>query len=106
MNISELFEELQNYFDPDELKGEFIQEGNCIIWTHNLDVDLIETDLSSNDDDEMFLFELSSSEELLMEAYKKDFKLLEEFLDSIEQNDIWHFSEPETNENIISFKIF
>ena len=37
MNISELFEEIQNKFLPEYLNGELTLHGNCIIWTYNLD---------------------------------------------------------------------
>ncbi len=107
MNINELFEIIQNKLSPEDLKGEFTLHGNCIIWTYNLDNDLNEIEIPNEDDDEQdFGFEAQSSEELLQEAYDKDFILLEGLFDEIDESDNWSFSEPETNKNIISFKIF
>jgi hypothetical protein len=107
MNINELFEIIQDRLFPEDLNGEFTLHGNCIIWTYNLDNDLKEIEIPNEDDDEQgFGFEAQSSEELLQETYDKDIILLEGLLDEIEESDNWSFSEPETNKNIISFKIF
>jgi hypothetical protein len=107
MNVSELFEKIQDNFLPEELNGEFTLQGNCIIWTYNLEHDSEEIEMPNEDDDEIgFSFESQSTEELLNEAYDEDLALLEGLLDELEETDNWSFSEPETNENIISFKIF
>ena len=107
MNISELFEEIQNKFLPEELNGEFILQGNCIVWTYNLVNDSEELPMQEEDDDEInFSFDSSSPEELLQDAYDKDIVLIEEFLDELEETDNWSFSQPDINECIISFKIF
>ena len=107
MNVNELFEKIQDNFLPEELNGEFTLHGNCIIWTYNLENDSEEIPAPSEDDDDMnFSFEAQSSEELLNEAYDEDLAHLEELLDELEESDNWSFSEPETNENVISFKIF
>jgi hypothetical protein len=107
MNVNELLEKLQEKFSPEDLKGEFTIHGNCIIWEYNLDNDVEEIEAPEVDSDELeFDFESLSSEELLREAYVQDFELLEGFLDEIEELDNWTFSDPETIENIISFKIF
>jgi hypothetical protein len=106
MNINELFEQIQNQFLPDELNGEFQLHGNCIIWTYNLDNDSEEIDYKDGDDEESQIFDIKSPEELLQEAYDEDFDSLKLFLDEVEESDEWTFSDPETIENIISFKIF
>lgn len=108
MNINELYEEIQNRFLPEDLDGEFTLEGNCIVWTYNLEENSEEIDAPSydNDDENLFSFESTSSEELLLEAYDKDYDLLTEFLDEIEEGENWSFSEPNIMENTISFKIF
>ena len=107
MNINELFEKIQDKFFPEDLSGEFQLQGNCIVWTYNLENDSEEIPAPSEDDDELqFDFESESTEELLQEAYDADFQKVEELLDELEESDNWSFSEPETNENIISFKIF
>jgi hypothetical protein len=87
MNISELFEQIQdNLLSDGLLSGEFTLQGNCIVWTYNLEENSEEIDAPNEDDDEMnFSFEAISSEELLQEAYQDDLILLEQFLDSIEE---------------------
>jgi hypothetical protein len=113
MNINELFDEIQDRFLPEDLNGEFTLHGNCIVWTYDLDKDDVEDEIivptNNKDDDEdapLFDFESSSTEELLQEAYDEDIILIEQLLDELEESDNWLFSEPEINENIISFKIF
>jgi hypothetical protein len=108
MNIKELLEKLQDNFHSDDLNGELILHGNCIIWEYNLDKDAeeIEIPIDEQEDELNFSFETSSSEELLEEAYHEDLELIKEFLDGIEELDNWTFSDSETNDNIISFKIF
>lgn len=107
MNINELFEQIQDKFLPEDLNGEFTLQGNCIIWTYNLDNDSEEIDAPNEEDEEQaFSFESLSTEELLQEAYDKDLILLEGLLDELEEYDNWTFSEPDINENIISFRIF
>lgn len=110
MNINELFKKIKNNFSSDDLKGEFNLQGNCIIWSYYLDNDdeSEKPDESENDDSNNYNkseFEVSS-EELLQEAYDNDNVMLEEYLDEIEENDNWSFSEPEINNDSISFKIF
>lgn len=109
MNINELFEKIQNKFDSSDLCGEFQLQGNCIVWTYNLDnaVEEIETpDDEDNDDEIIFDFDIESTEEKLQEAYSEDFESLESLLDELEETDCWSFSEPDIVETIISFKIF
>jgi len=104
MNINELFEKIQDEFSFDELKGEFLLQGNCIVWSYNLEEDTEEIDYQ--DDDEEFSFETTSSEELLQEAYQEDLEKLNELLDEIEETSNWNISDFESTENIISFKVF
>jgi hypothetical protein len=102
LNISEVFEAIL----PEELNGEFILQGNCIIWTYNLDEDSEVIPAPSEDDEESnYNFESQSSEELLWEAYQEDLDLVKEFLDSIEEEN-WTFSDPDIGDSMISFKIF
>jgi len=107
MNISELFEAIQNKFLPEDLNGEFLLQGNCIVWTYNLDNDSEEIDApDENDEEQNYSFDAMSSEELLQEAYDDDLECIEGFLDELDEFDYWTISEPETNGNVISFKIF
>lgn len=106
MNISELFEAIQDNFLPEELNGEFTIQGNCIIWTYNLDEDSQEIPVPNEEDEEQnFSFESMSSEELLWEAYQEDLEAVQLFLDSIEEEN-WTFSDPDIGDSTISFKIF
>lgn len=107
MKVNELFKKIENYFVPEELNGEFQLQGNCIVWTYDLDNDSEEIEAPSNsDEEEDYSFDAYSPEELLLEAYADDKESLERLLDELDEIDNWTFSEPETNGNIISFKIF
>lgn len=106
MNISELFEELQDNI-LDNLNGELILEGNCIIWSYDLDRDGATPDLGISDDDDVeFDFASSMSpEELLQEGFEEDKEAIELFLDGLDE-DCWTISDPEIGETQITFKIF
>jgi hypothetical protein len=109
MNINELFEKIQDKFLPEELSGEFQLNGNCIIWTYNLEnnVEEIPTSITGDDEDELqFDFDSLSTEELLQEACDHDREKIEELLDILEESDNWTFSDSDIIENNISFKIF
>jgi len=107
MNISELFEKLQDENFVDGLSGELILEGNCIIWSYNLEnnVEEIEAPISEEPEEEL-VFEATSPEELLHEAYGEDLESIEELIAELEDYTEWTFSEPELGELSISFKIF
>jgi len=106
MNISELFEELQDNILED-LNGELILEGNCIFWSYDLDRDGATQDIEATDDDDVeFDFASATSpEELLLQGYEEDKEAIELFLDGLNE-DCWSFSDPEIGETVISFKIF
>lgn len=109
MNINELFEEIQDHFHPDDLNGEFTLQGNCIVWTYDLnneEIDIIVPNGEEDDDALMYGFDSTSSEESLNNAYEEDLALLEEFLDTIDEGNNWSFSEPDIYEDTISFRIF
>lgn len=107
MNINELFEEIQNEFLPEELNGEFLLQGNVILWSYNLNENSEEIDSIDEDDEEIgFDFETQSSEEILLEVYHEDLEKINEFFDEIEETDKWTFSDNEIIEDIITFKIF
>jgi len=108
MNINELFEKIQDKFLPEDLNGEVILQGNCIIWSYDLEKDSeeIEAPCEDEDDELQFNFEAAPCEELLQDAYIADSEKLEELLDELEESDNWTFSDPETIESVISFKIF
>jgi hypothetical protein len=111
MNISELFEKIQEDI-LDELRGEIILEGNCIVWSYDIDRDGMPIDEATDedvdlDDDELeFDFNMGkSSEELLLDAYEEDLFSIESYTDALD-DDCWTFSNPEMSETVISFKIF
>jgi hypothetical protein len=108
MSINELFDKLQEEGLTEDLNGEMVVKGNCIVWTYDLTKNSEEIDVPNGDEDEEpeFSFEVSSPEELLLEAYNEDVEEIQEFLDEYEEFDNWTFSEPETSETNISFKIF
>jgi hypothetical protein len=106
MNINELFEELQDNVLV-ELNGEIILEGNCIVWSYDIDRDGMPICDNVEDDDE-FEFDfgsIKSSEELLQDAYDEDLLSIQSYVDGLGEDD-WIFSEPEIGETTISIKIF
>lgn len=103
MIIGELFDKLQEELSND-LKGELTLKAKSIIWTYNISENSDEID-AQDDDDEDFNFEAQSPEELLLEAYIDDLENIQQLLDEYDEFDNWLFSEPETNETIISFRI-
>jgi len=106
MNINELFENFQKNGLTNKLSGELIVKGNSIVYTFDLNKNVEEIEAPSDDDEQECSFEAISPEELLLEAYTEDSEKLQEFLDENEEIDNWTFSEPETSETIISFRIF
>ena len=111
MNINKLFEIIQNKLSFEDLNGEFILQGNCIVWTYILDnYNTDNTRVFYNDDDEEelsdFSFESESSEELLLDSYNGDFQKIETLLDEIEETENWTFSDPEIIDDTIIFKLF
>ncbi len=107
MNINELFEKFQENSLSENLSGELIIKGNCMIWTYDLNKNSEEIEASTSEDGEEpeFSFESQSPEELLFEAYTEDLETIESFLDELNE-DCWTISEPEISETVISFKIF
>lgn len=106
MNINELFEKIQDELNNNDLKGEFSLQGNCIIWSYDLEKDSEEIEYSEDNDEFNFYDNSTSSEELLIEAYNEDIEKFELFLDEIDETDNWNTSDYEISENNISFKIF
>ena len=107
MNISELFEKLQDNVS-NEFNGELILEGNCIIWSYDIDRDGMPVEEKTNDDDELeFDFNtVKSSEELLQQGYDEDLLTIQTFITELDDYADWSFSDPEIGETVISFKIF
>ena len=107
MNISELFKKIQDEFDVDEIKGEYILQGNVIIWSYNLSDDDDEFEYVVEDNEEfIFNYECECDEELLIEAYHEDVENLKLFLDGINELENWNISEYEVVDDVILFKLF
>ena len=105
MNISELFNKLQEELLPDELKGELVLKGKAIIWTYDLNKNSEEIDIPNDDNDDELNFDSESPEELLIDSYIDDLENIQQLLDEYDEFDNWLFSDPETNETTISFRI-
>lgn len=107
MNISELFKKIQDEFDVDEIKGEYILQGNVIIWSYNLSDDDDEFEYVEEDNEEfIFNYECECDEELLIEAYHEDVENLKLFLDSMNELEKWNISDYEVVDDVILFKLF
>jgi len=108
MNINELFEELQNNI-LEELNGELILDGNCIVWSHDIDREEIIDDIELNEDDdelEYGFIGIDSPEELLLQGYRDDLDVIERHIAKLDDYADWSFSDPEVTDTNISFKIF
>ena len=107
MNISDLFEEIQDRFSPEDLNGELTLHGNCIVWSYKMESDIEdECESCDIDDDDPISFDCVSCEELLQDAYIEDSEKIETFFDELNQANDWTFSDADIVENTISFKIF
>jgi len=107
MNIRELFQNLQEENFVEQLKGELILEGNCIIWSFDLKDSNNDNESSDdNDFDDDFDFNTVSTAELLQEAYDEDLQAIETLIDELDEYSNWSFSPSEVGETNISFKIF
>ena len=108
MKINKLFEKLQDETFSEDLNGEFILEGNCIIWSFDLDKNAEEIEAPQvQDDDELeFNFDTTSPLELLQEAYNEDLMAIEMLINDVDEFGDWTFSDPEISDSTISFKIF
>jgi len=110
MKINELFEKIQDKFLPEDIKGEFTLNGNCIIWEYNFDnLDNNESPIPIFFDDEeeyTISFETNTPEETMLEVYNEIFEQLELFLDEIDVLNDWTISDSDILDNTITFKIF
>jgi hypothetical protein len=107
MSISELFNTFQEEFKEDELRGEFVLQGNVMIWSYNLSADdEDEFDCIADNDEDISGFEIECDEELLLEAYHEDIEKVKLFLDELNETENWNFSEHETVDDVILFKLF
>jgi hypothetical protein len=114
MSINDLFEQIQNRFNLDEIKGNFTIDGNCIIWS--CDSGCIETEetekivfINDDGDEETYYgytLDSMSIEEKLTDVYNEDIIKINDFFEMIEETDNWYFSEPDIYEDSITFKIF
>lgn len=107
MNINELFNKFQDKFEEDELRGEFVLQGNVVIWSFNLSDDEELLDCIEEEDDEyVFNYDSKCDEELLIEAYHQDLEKIQLFLDELNEMENLSFSDYEVVDDVILFKIF
>lgn len=107
MNINELFNKFQDKFEEDELRGEFVLQGNVAIWSFNLSDDEELLDCVEEEDDEyVFNYDSKCDEELLIEAYHQDLEKIQLFLDELNEMENLSFSDYEVIDDVILFKIF
>ncbi|MFW6247468.1 MAG: hypothetical protein ACOC22_04845 [bacterium] len=105
MNINEIFEILQDNIEQDEINGELTLCDSYIVWSYDLYNEDIEEDVEYDDDEDfLFSFEFTSSEEKLMEIYQTDIEIIERIVDDFDEKG-WEFSEPKILKTSISFKI-
>lgn len=109
MNIQALYLEMkEDEFLQSTLSGSFELKGNCIIWSY----ELYETSNNDNNDyyddeeNDMYNFERQSNEEILLETHRDDVEEIKEFLEDLEDDCSWEFTEPEVLGDTISFKIY
>ena len=110
MNIYELYNHLQDESFLEKLKGELKLEGNCIIWSYNLNESTEEIEVPNyNDDDEedfTYAFNVVSSEESLQETCDGELELIKQYINELDEFNDWSFSDPDVDDTTISFKIF
>jgi hypothetical protein len=104
MNINQLYELLIDELS-ENITGFFELHNNTIIWLYT-DNDIYESDDLLDymfDDDESINV---NNEENLNDIYYEDKENIEIFLDSINEIDNFSLTDPDINNNSISFKIF
>lgn len=106
MTINELYSKLQ-YNLGDILNGSFVLDGNCIIWSYDIN-DYINSCIDNEVDDENddYFNECLSNEDILNDKYSDDIEKIHTFLDKEEIMEKWNFSSPDILDETISFKIF
>ncbi len=113
MYISELYQSLVENVDSDNLNGELELQGNCIVWTYNLEdnagneqsLPIVEND-EYDDEYDNYYFESETDEEILQTKCDEDIEIIKLYLDDLDDSEDWSFSEPEIGENTIMFRIF
>ena len=102
--VLNLYNDLQLNLSFDEIKGEITKNENEVIWNYNLDMKDDESDPYYNDNEYCFDFE-PTIEEQLNNVYNNDIEIIENIIDDIDSLNNWDISEPEIEDENISFKI-
>lgn len=103
--IINLFNDLQINLSFDEIKGEITLNENIITWNYNLDMKDNESEPYYNEDDEYCFDFKPSIEEQLNDVYNEDIVIVENIIDDVSVLDDWKITEPEIEDENISFKI-
>lgn len=108
MNIQALYLEMeQDEFLRATLNGELTLKGNCVIWSYELYESSTDDNNNYNEDeDDMYGFERTSNEEILLETYRDDVEEIRDFLEELGNDSSWELTEPEIFDDMISFKIY
>lgn len=113
MNIQALYLEIEkDEFLRATLSGNLVLKGNCIIWSYELyESPSDENNINSynneeDDEDDLYGFERTSNEEILLETYRDDAEEIRDFLEELDGDSSWEFTEPEIFDDMISFKIY
>lgn len=107
-NIKNLYRKLQSDKTLlERLSGELTFKDDIIIWTYDLikDAEEIEDCNDELEENDTEFADIVSAEELLNDAYETDLEEIEDTISAIDDLDDWYFSEPITNDTIISFNI-
>lgn len=108
MSIDVLFEELQDKYEMYYLNGEFTLLNDKIVWTYMID-DMCEEDEYQNFDvynDEVNLFNVLTTEEILQEKYEYDSIKINQIIENFDGLNKWGITEPEISNNVIAFEIY
>ena len=107
MNITQLFNKIQENFIDDESKGELVLQGNCIVWTYVYDEECNDSFECEDDEEGMYIhFESITIDEKLEEISTDYIENIKLYLDELNEIENWTFSEPDIVDDSISFKIF
>lgn len=112
MNIYELYNHLEIDDFSERIKGELKLIGNYIIWSFTLTETADETESHAYDYDEddednyVSAFSYVSSEESLQDTCDADMEIIKQYINELDEFNDWTYSDPDVDDDTISFKIF
>lgn len=98
-----LYNDLEVNLSFDEIMGKMILTEDTIKWNYNLD--MVDEDSKPYYDEDDFSIFKPSIEEELNNAYDNDIEIIENIIDDIYTHNNLVISEPEIDDNDISFEI-